>query len=393
MSSSPHHRVPATLPTGFTLPTLGRRELVGGVTLGGLMLASGLSCAGGAQRGAGPEHQRSARTTTGRPLGIALLGLGDYAKSQLAPALAKTQHCKLRGIVTGSPQKVAQWQSDYDIPDKNVYDYTSLPQIKDNPDIDIVYVVTPTALHAKYAIMAAEAGKHVFCEKPMAMNPAECQAIIDACKKHGRQLAIGYRLHHEPNTQTVMQLAKQAPYGKIQEIRAVAGDKDNGDFSWRMQRSMGGGALYDMGVYSINAIRYASGEEPVRVRRARQWSERPEFSDVDEITEFELELPSGAVGFGRASRHDSGNKLRVTAERGWYELEPMQAYTGVSGKTSDGRELDREIDNQQAQQMDDEALAILEKRPPVVPGEEGLRDVRIVVAIIDSAKRGAPVTL
>lgn len=362
--------------------------LAGGAALGGL----GCGSASNASPGPGSAPPGAARSG---PLGVALLGLGGYSTTQLAPALQSTQHCSLRGIVTGTPAKVARWQSQYGIPDGNVYDYSSLPSIADNSAIDVVYVVTPTALHAKYAIMAAEAGKHVWCEKPMAMTAAECQSIIDACRTNNVSLSIGYRMQHEPNTQTVTRFAQEKPYGEIRSIRALAGGRSDGEVAWRMQRAMGGGALYDMGVYSINAIRYASGQEPARVVRARQWADRPEvYTEVDESTEFELELPSGVIAYGKASRFDNENSLRVEAERGWYRLEPLQSYRGVVGETSDDSPvLARAFDGQQARQMDNEALAILEGRPPLVPGAEGQRDIRIVEAIIRSAQTNAPVEL
>ena len=372
--------------------TTRRQALIRGA-LGGLALATGVGCASRASK---IEHANApaASDPRRRKLGIALLGLGDYASSQLAPALLTTNNCALRGIVTGTPSKIATWQSKYAVPDANVYNYESLASIADNPDIDVVYVVTPTALHAKYAIMAANAGKHVWCEKPMAMTVAECQSMIDSCRKHKVQLAIGYRMQHEPNTQTVIGYAKDKPYGEIQSVRAVVGDRSGGEDTWRMHREMGGGALYDLGVYSINAIRYASGEEPVRVISARQYAERPDlFRDVDEITEFELEMGSGVRGFGRASRADSKNFLEVQAARGSYRLAPMQSYTGVSGSTSDGVKLNIEIDNQQAKQMDDDAQAILTGSAPTTPGEEGLRDIRVVNAIIEAARRNESVMM
>lgn len=366
-----------------------RRELLLGSLAGGAgFLPLGVGC------GSSPERGAASPTAERRPLGVALLGLGSYSTEQLAPALQKTQHCELRGIVTGSPEKVPRWQREHGIADRHVYDYASLPRIADDPEIDVVYVVVPTALHAKYAIMAAEAGKHVWCEKPMAMNVDECRSIIDACRKNDVFLSIGYRMQHEPNTRTVMGFAHDLPYGNIQRVRAVAGGRSDDNTGWRMQREMGGGALYDMGVYSINAIRYATGEEPVRVLRARQWADRPDvFREVDENTEFELELPSGALAQGKASRFDPENVLRVEAERGWYELRPMQSYSGVRGTTSDGKALDAPIESQQARQMDDDALAIIEGRPPLVPGEEGLKDVRLVQAILRAASEGEPVGL
>jgi glucose-fructose oxidoreductase len=329
-----------------------------------------------------------------RALGVALLGLGDYAKNQLAPGLQRARHCALRGIVTGTPAKIPEWQRQFAIPEGNTYDYASLPNIKNNPAIQVVYVVTPTALHKKFAIMAAEAGKHVWCEKPMAMDVAECQAIIDACKLNGVSLAIGYRLHHEPNTQTITEWGKTKPYGPIKRVSAVAGDATGDERTWRHSAALGGGALYDMGVYSINAIRYCSGEYPVRVASAKQYTNRPElFNEVDEVTEFELELPSGARGYGKASRAESTNELRIEAANGSYGLAPFQSYSGIQGEASDGKKLDQKIDHQQAKQMDDEALAILEGRPPMVPGEEGLLDIRVVSAIQQAVRTGQPVSI
>lgn len=329
-------------------------------------------------------------------MGVALLGLGAYARGQLAPALQLTEHCRLKGIVTGTPSKVADWQSRFSIEDKNVYSYDTMGALIDNPDIHVVYVVTPNHVHAEFAIAAARAKKHVWLEKPMAMNPEECQSIIDACNENGVKLSIGYRMQHEPNTRTVIDYAASKPYGAIQELQALAGFSGfrNGDDVWRLKRAMGGGALYDMGIYCLNAARYATGEEPVRVRSARQWADRAElFSEVDEWSEFELEFPSGVIAFCRTSFGANLNRLEVTCESGSYWLEPMQAYTGVRGRTSDDVELNLPIENQQARQMDDDALAILGQGPLLVPGEEGLRDVKILKAIEESARTGQPVDL
>ena len=116
-------------------------------------------------------------------LGIALVGLGSYSTGQLVPALLKTEHCYLAGIVTGTPSKAIAWKQKYNIPDKNIYNYNTYDTIKDNPDIDIVYVVLPNSMHAEYTIRALQAGKHVICEKPMAITVADCDKMIAAAKK------------------------------------------------------------------------------------------------------------------------------------------------------------------------------------------------------------------
>lgn len=326
---------------------------------------------------------------TKEKLGVALVGLGSYSSGRLAPGLQRTEHCELRGIVTGTPSKIPVWQERYDIPDNNVYNYQTMPEIADNDDIDIVYIVVPTGLHAVYAILAANAGKHVFCEKPMAMNVQECQAIISAAKKNNVQLAIGYRMQHEPNTQQIIEFTRNETYGEVTGVQTGAGyNGSHPDGNWRRDAQLGGGALYDMGVYPINGARYATQMEPIAVR-GRQWSERDEmYDEVDEFTEFELEFPGGVVAKGETSFGKSTNYLDVECTDGWYNLRPFQSYSGVQGETSDGNNLPPDPNHQQARQMDNEALAIKEGRDPIVPAEEGLRDIRIVNAIMKSSENG-----
>ncbi|MEX2478529.1 MAG: Gfo/Idh/MocA family oxidoreductase [Gracilimonas sp.] len=323
-------------------------------------------------------------------LGVALVGLGSYATGRLAPGLQMTEHCELRGIVTGTPSKIPRWQERYDIPDKNIYNYETLHEVANNDDIDVVYIVTPPGVHARDAIVAAEAGKHVWCEKPMAMDPEECRAIIDAADKNGVELTVGYRMQHEPNTQTVNRYGEDETYGAITGLQSGAGytgaHRDPND--WRRIARLGGGALYDMGVYPINGIRHAIGVEPIAVS-GRQWSERDEmYGEVDEFTEFELEFPGGIIAKGETGFGKSTNYLNVECEDGWYRLEPMQTYSGVKGETSDGTELPPDPDHQQARQMDNDALAIKKGRTPIVPGKDGLVDIRIVRAIMESSDKG-----
>ncbi len=318
--------------------------------------------------------------------GVALMGLGYYSTDLLAPALQLTKHCELRGIITGSPSKIPVWQEKYGIKDQNIYNYENMDEIADNDAIDVIYVVLPNSMHAEYAIKAANAGKHVWCEKPMARTVAECQSIIDACNKNKRYLSIGYRMQHEPNTQTLIKWSKTKPYGNIQSLTAEAGFYNGSTNHWKLQRAMGGGAMYDMGVYSLNAARYVTGEEPIAVTASISTS-RPEiYTEVDETTIFKLEFPSGAIANCKTSFGANLNDLKVNCANGWYGLSPFQAYNGIKGSTSDGKKLITPIENEQAKQMDDDALAIMNKSSLLVPGEEGLKDIRVVEAVYKSAK-------
>ena len=325
-----------------------------------------------------------------KKLGVALVGLGGYSTNQLAPALQETKHIELRGIVTGSPEKIPVWQKKYGIKDANVYNYENMHQVSNNPDIDVLYIVTPTFLHAKYANIAANAGKHVFCEKPMAMTVEECNSIITTCKKNNVKLSIGYRLQHEKNTRKIIEMASTKPFGSIKTVAASAGFRIGSGAGWRLNGNKGGGAIYDMGVYPINALRYGSGKEPLTVT-ARHENKRPNLfiNGANEITYFDLQFPDGTFGDGMVTYANGINDLKIECERGSYKLEPFQTYTGVSGSTSEGKTLDPCHCNQQAIQMDDDALSIINKKEMMVPGEEGLKDIRIVEAILESARHNS----
>ena len=329
----------------------------------------------------------------GKSMGIALVGLGYYSTDLLAPALQQTMHCHLAGIVTGSPEKIPIWQQKYGIADANVYNYDNMDRIADNDAIDIIYIVLPTGLHAEYSIKSANTGKHVWCEKPMARTVTECQAMIDACKANKVSLSIGYRMQHEPNTQSVIKFSKTLPYGKIEEIIAEAGYPEGRSDHWKQNKALGGGCMYDMGVYPLNAARYTAGTEPDAVT-ARHETTRPEiYHEVDEITYFDLEFPGGGMAKCKTSFAESLNYLQANCADGWYELKPFQAYNGVRGITSDGLKLDLSVPNQQARQMDNDALAIMNNKDVLVPGEEGLKDIAIVEAIYKSAATNQRITL
>jgi glucose-fructose oxidoreductase len=319
-------------------------------------------------------------------LGVALVGLGYYSTDLLAPALQLTQKCSLAGIVTGTPAKAEKWKQQYNIPDKNVYNYETFDSIANNPDIDVIYIVLPPSMHAEYCIRAANAGKHVWCEKPMAMTAAECQSMIDASKKNKVTLSIGYRMHHEPNTQRIIQIRKDLVYGKVVSAMAAAGYRDDRTTHWKQKKSLGGGAMYDMGVYPLNAVRYATGLEPIAVS-AKASTTRPEiYNEVEETMHFDLDFPGGVTAKCETTFGRGVNILETKFANGWYKLEPFQNYSGIKGITSDGKVLNATIPNQQAKQMDDDAIAIMDRKPMLVPGEEGLKDIRVVEAIYKSVK-------
>jgi len=328
------------------------------------------------------------RRQDGKKLGIALVGLGYYAKNLLAVGLQQTTDCYLAGIVTGTPAKATEWKEKFSIPEGNIYNYDNFDKIKDNPAIDIVYVVLPNSMHKEFTIRAAQAGKHVICEKPMALNAAEGREMIAACKKAGVKLAIGYRLHSEPHTQEIQRLAREKDFGEVKLVEAADGFRIGDPTQWRLKKALaGGGAMYDVGVYCINGARYATGLEPIAVTAQEFKTDPIKFKEVDETITWQMEFPNGAVATCVTTYASSTERLFVSYEKGWAELRPAFGYGPIKGKTSKG-DMPLPHTNHQALHMDDFSRCVKENRESKVGGEEGLKDLLVVDAIYRSIASG-----
>jgi glucose-fructose oxidoreductase len=344
--------------------------------VGGLTIAPPIACSP-------KEEIESPIKKTKRKYGVALVGLGYYSSDVLAPALQETKNCYLAGIVTGTPEKEKIWSEKYNLKQENIYNYSNFDSIKNNPEIDYVYIVLPNSMHKEYTIRGALAGKHVLCEKPMALNAEECREMIEVCKSENRKLSIGYRMHYDLATRRIMEMAKEKPYGQVKYVHAGAGFTapphmyDN----WRFDKELGGGAIMDMGVYSIQAARYSIGAEPIALISAQDITyDKDNYNDVDQGMIFQLEFPDNIYANLMTSFACSINELSVTAERGWYRLKPFSGYRGVKGESKKGPITFPSI-NQQAAHMDDFAYSIESDTTPLVTGDEGLKDMIVVDSI------------
>ena len=334
-----------------------------------------------------------------KKLGFALVGVGSLTMGQLLPAFAKCKFARAVALVSGHPEKARQQADKYGIDPKNIYNYDNFDSIRDNPDIDVVYVVLPNSMHSEYTIRAARAGKHVLCEKPMAVSVAECQAMIDACAAAKRKLMIAYRMHYEPMTIKAIELARSAAeMGTIKMITAEAGFNMGSPAQWRCHKPLsGGGSLMDMGIYALNAVRYLSGQEPAEVAAVSYSTPNdPRFTDIEETISFELKFESGMVASVLSTYGFGCGRFRVYGTRGQLEAEPFQSYQGNHLYSTRGRtrqEVQFEPANHFATEMDDFCRCIATDTASRTPGEEGLKDIRIMMAAYESARTGRAVKI
>jgi predicted dehydrogenase len=311
--------------------------------------------------------------------------------------MKNSTRARLVGAISGTPSKIKDWQAKYGIPEKNCYNYQNFDEIRNNPDIDAVYIITPNAQHKDQTIRVAKAGKHVICEKPMAVNAKDAQAMVDACARANVKLMIGYRMHFEAKTLEIIRMRNAGELGKIMFFQGLTGFRIGDPTQWRLSKELaGGGSMMDIGIYSVNGARYMVGEEPIWVTAQEVKTDPVKFKEgVDETITYQMGFPSGAVA-SCLSTYNMNNLDRffLNGSRGFAEMQPSTGYGPIKGRTHLG-ELTHPHVTHQTVQMDEMAAIILDGRRPVVPvdGAEGVKDMKIIDAIYESVRTGKKVML
>ena len=338
------------------------------------------------------------QSTNAKKLGYAIVGIGSLSMHQILPGFANAKLCYPVALVSGHPAKARQQADLYGIDPKNIYNYDNFDSIKDNPDIDVVYIVLPNGMHAEYTIRAANAGKHVLCEKPMANTVEECQAMIDACNANQRKLLIAYRMHYEPMTAKAIELA-QNEIGTIKQITAQCGFHMGDPNQWRCNKKLaGGGSLRDIGIYALQATRYLSGQEPSEVAAVMYSTPNdPRFREVEETISFELRFESGIVAQVLSTYGFNCNRFQVYGTEGQIYASPFQGYSGNHlyrwGGPDGWEEIAYAPVDHFAAEMDHLCTCIANDQTPRTPGEEGKKDMQIMMAAYESARTGKAVRI
>jgi predicted dehydrogenase len=332
----------------------------------------------------------------GTVLRVALMGLGGYS-NMVAKAIQSCSRVKITALISGTPAKLASWGEKYQVPESSRYNYQTVDQIKDNKEVDVVYITTPNALHKDNVIQVARAGKHVIVEKPMALNAKEGEEMVQFCKQAGVHLLVGYRMHFEPKTLDIVRKRQEGEFGKILFFQGLSGFVIGDPKQWRLNKALaGGGSMMDIGIYSVNGARYMIGEEPIWVTAQETKTDFEKFKEgVDETIQFQMGFPSGAVA-SCLSTYALNNLDRffMDGTKGFAELKPATGYGPIMAKTNKG-EVEYPHVTHQTVQMDEMAKFILDGKKPFIPvdGEEGLKDLRIVDAIYEAVRTGKKVKI
>jgi predicted dehydrogenase len=328
-------------------------------------------------------------------VGYAVVGLGGISQRAVLPAFRHSRKAKLVAVVSGDLKKAKRLAAVFGA--ATWYTYDDYDRCLENPEVDAVFIATDNGTHARYSLRAAEAGRHVLCEKPMATTVDDCRQMIQTCRDNHVRLMIAYRKYFEPASLALKKLVTSGKLGKLKLIHSaftIFLPPNKKVPAWHLDPiSSGGGSLMDLGVYCVNAIRWLTGKEPVEAS-AYSWTTDPaRFSGVEESIGFQLKFPDsllvqGTASFGAAQAHF----LKVFGEKGWAALDPAFAYDEerrLSGKIG-GRWFEKrfKVMDEFALELDAFADDIRRGRDPEPDGREGLRDVVTMQAIYRAAREG-----
>jgi predicted dehydrogenase len=332
-----------------------------------------------------------------KPIGFAPVGLGAISTAFME-ACANSPNVKITGLVTGHPEtKGVKFSEMYGVPKSSIYTYDTFDQVRNNPDIDALYIGLPNSMHCEYTVRGAQAGKHILCEKPMAISSAECRTMIDVCRKEDKKLMIAYRMQYDPIWQQAYEIVNSGVLGKVQSYRGsflqsqVAGQ-------WRTTRKFGGGgSLFDVGIYPLNGIRFLSQEEPsdFTAVAATRDKDDPRFVEIEQSLEWTMKFPSDIIASCGCSYGQFGQgTFSVHGDQGFITLNPPFGGGGIhlTGKVGD-KTFDQTGTGSGHFQLGLEgehfAACIRNNTQPKSPGEEGLKDLIAIERIYQAA--GTPV--
>jgi predicted dehydrogenase len=335
----------------------------------------------------------------GKKVGFAVVGLGKIAQGSVLPAFANSKSAKLVALVGRDQQKTAQLARKFHAGVS--YHGDEYAECLVNPNVSAVYIATSPGEHAHLTVQAAQARKHVLCEKPLAATVEQAATMVEACRENGVLLMTAYRKYYEPSTLHLKELIQSGKLGRIDAIHTAFSELyvPGVSQSWLLDKKLaGGGPLMDLGVYCVNTARWLVDENPTEAT-AQSWTNDTEtFREVEEGISFRLKFPTELVVHGSSSYGATlSSFIFVQGTKGWASLAPafpfdeVRQLIGKIGKRSFARKF--KLIDEFTLEIDAFASAIQNKHAVEADGVEGHRDMIITDAIYESARTKQPVII
>lgn len=332
-------------------------------------------------------------------VGYAVVGLGSIAEIAVLPAFRDSRKSKLTALVSHSTERAIQMGKAFGVPESFCFGYPEYERCLQQPGVDAVFVSSVNGAHSEQTIRAAQAGKHVLCEKPLANTVQECRQMIESCRVNRVHLMTAYRKYFEPSSLALKTMITSGELGNLRHMFSTYTEivDPAKAQSWQLNRELaGGGSLMDLGIYCVNTMRFLAGSNPAEVA-AKAWTDDPvRFGEVEDSIAYRAVHPGGLVCQGTSSYSAvAASFLQVHGDKGWAALNPAFAFDEerrLFGKIQ-GQWFEKTfpVQNEFVLEIDYFADCITAGRTPVPDGTEGLRDVAIIGAIYESAANGRPV--
>lgn len=321
----------------------------------------------------------------------AVVGAGWISQEAFMPSTEQTGNSEMTAIVTGNVEKAKKLADFYGI--KHIYTYDQYDAALKSGHFDAVYIALPNSMHADYSIRASKAGIHSLVEKPLAVTVEECKAMIAAAKSNGARLMTAYRLHNEPTTLHVLDLIRKGEIGEPRMFSSYFSYQADGS-NHRLLAEHWGGPLQDIGVYCLNAVRHVFNDEPIEaIAMEDSFPGDARFKSVGEMYAATLRFPKGRIAqFFASFGAESVEQYRVVGTTG--EIEVLNGYKFDTAKTVRLNKQGKvtEWDFPQLDHFSGQTAyfseCILNKVEAEADGDEGLNDVRVMLAIETAARTG-----
>lgn len=336
-------------------------------------------------------------TRASKKIRYAVIGQGYISQIAVLPAFAHAgKNSELVALISDDPVKLKKLSQTYKVARTGTYDDYDV--LLSSGEIDAVYIALPNHMHCEYTLRAARAGIHVLCEKPMAVTDTECKKMIQACDKHGVKLMIAYRLHFEKANLSAVDVVQSGKIGELRLFNSLFTMQIRDEDNIRLQKDKGGGPLYDIGIYCLNAARYVFRTDPVEVFAFTANSDQKRFAEVEEMASVVMRFPQERLAtfscsFGAADT----SAYEVVGTKGHLRVDPAYEMVGDLKYTLTVKGRTRERMFPKRDQFAPELLyfsdCILHDRVPEPSGREGRIDVQIINALHKSAQTGRPVRI
>ena len=317
--------------------------------------------------------------------GFAVAGLGHGAEKFLAAVASSTQ-IRVTALVSRDPRKAEKLARKYGIP--TTCTYANFDTLRHNPHVQAVYIAIPNLLHRSFTERAAAAGKHVLCEKPLASNIADAQAMIDACSQAGVLLMTAYRCSFDPMHERAAQILASGRLGQINSITSDFGFRAKP--GWRLDPTLaGGGSLHDVGIYAVHTLHdLFPGAFTIQSAQIK----RDPTTGLELETTWQATLPNGAQATCRSSYLTKlPDSFRIEGSTGTLTLEPAYSYADtrlVATYANQKQEILTAPRTPSPFRLEAEHLAhcALTGAPLRTPGQAGQRDLETIAAIEHAAR-------